>query len=90
MPVGLSVITKLSPKEFSSMTVGLWMLASAVAGYLTGEISKLGRIKFELVNIADFKMAASVYLQSFTIAAVTLLTAALLLFLFRKKLLRFF
>jgi POT family proton-dependent oligopeptide transporter len=35
-PIGLSIITKLSPKHMSGMMMGLWFLASAYGQYVAG------------------------------------------------------
>ena len=35
-PIGLSMVTKLSPKNLSGMMMGLWFLASAYGQYLAG------------------------------------------------------
>lgn len=35
-PIGLSMVTKLSPKHLSGMMMGLWFLASAYGQYLAG------------------------------------------------------
>lgn len=40
-PVGLSMITKLSPARMVSTVMGAWFLASAGANYLAGMIAKL-------------------------------------------------
>lgn len=37
-PIGLSMITSLSPKHLSGMMMGLWFLASAYGQYLAGLI----------------------------------------------------
>src|SRR5690606_31453535 len=35
-PIGLSMVTKLSPKHLAGMMMGLWFLASAYGQYLAG------------------------------------------------------
>jgi POT family proton-dependent oligopeptide transporter len=35
-PVGLSYVSKLSPKNLLGMIFGFWFLASAIAGWLAG------------------------------------------------------
>lgn len=45
-PVGLSVVTKLSPPKLASVLMAVWMLSSSLAniigGYIAGLVSKLG------------------------------------------------
>jgi POT family proton-dependent oligopeptide transporter len=40
-PVGLSMVTKLSPKQVVSTTMGAWFMATGIANYLAGKIAAL-------------------------------------------------
>ncbi|MGL4594837.1 MAG: peptide MFS transporter [Thermoguttaceae bacterium] len=40
-PVGLSMVTKLSPVRYVSFMMGLWFLSSALAGYLSGSLAAI-------------------------------------------------
>lgn len=40
-PIGLSMVTKLSPERFTGMMMGFWFLASAMGQYLAGIIGTL-------------------------------------------------
>jgi POT family proton-dependent oligopeptide transporter len=40
-PVGLSMVTKLSPKQLVSTVMGMWFLATAFSQYLAAIISQL-------------------------------------------------
>jgi POT family proton-dependent oligopeptide transporter len=40
-PVGLSMVTKLSPARLVSTMMGAWFLATAFSGYLAGQIARL-------------------------------------------------
>lgn len=40
-PVGLSMVTKLSPARFGSLMMGVWFLSSACANYLSGFLAAL-------------------------------------------------
>jgi POT family proton-dependent oligopeptide transporter len=39
-PVGLSMVTKLAPRRFASLFMGVWMLTSSVAQYAGGSIGE--------------------------------------------------
>ena len=39
-PVGLSMVTKLAPKRFASLFMGVWLLSSSVAQYAGGAIGE--------------------------------------------------
>lgn len=43
-PIGLSLVTKLSPDRIVAFVMGTWMLSSSMAGLLGAEISKLTSI----------------------------------------------
>ncbi len=40
-PVGLSMVTKLAPKEIGAMVMGAWFLSSAAAHHIAGIIAKM-------------------------------------------------
>jgi len=46
-PVGLSMITKLSPREITGMMMGTWYLSIAFAQYAAGKIAQLTGIETE-------------------------------------------
>lgn len=47
-PVGLSMVTKLSPVKFISLFMGIWFLANSAAGFLAGKYSgKLGSMTLQ-------------------------------------------
>ncbi len=43
-PVGLSMVTKLSPTKIVSTVMGAWFLATAFANFLGGQIAKLAKV----------------------------------------------
>lgn len=40
-PVGLAMVSKLAPARLASLTMGIWLLSSAVANYLSGSLEAL-------------------------------------------------
>ena len=40
-PIGLSMITKLSPKKIASLMMGIWLFATAIGEFLAGKIGSL-------------------------------------------------
>jgi len=63
-PIGLSMISKLSPLKFASLLMGVWFMsisaANKFAGVLSGlypeEASPKSFIGFDIVNLNDFFM----------------------------------
>jgi POT family proton-dependent oligopeptide transporter len=55
-PVGLSVVTKLSPLRFVSMMMGVWLGSSAVANFVGGQFAgnydAIDHVKFFMVPAA--------------------------------------
>lgn len=49
-PIGLSMVTKLSPKRFVSMLVGVWFLANFVSNYTAGKFASL----YDSMEMTDF------------------------------------
>jgi POT family proton-dependent oligopeptide transporter len=79
MPIGLSLVTRLSPKNHDALMVGIWMLGYSVSGYLTGIISLSGQVQFPVQHLAERQHAAGIYLQDFSLSSICLLAAAVLL-----------
>ncbi|MBX9850932.1 MAG: MFS transporter, partial [Cytophagaceae bacterium] len=46
-PIGLSLVTKLSPVKIVSFVMGFWLLSSSLAGIIGSEIGKLANIPEE-------------------------------------------
>ena len=44
-PVGLSVVTKLSPPKLASILMAVWMLSSSIANIIGGKIATMGAVE---------------------------------------------
>jgi proton-dependent oligopeptide transporter, POT family len=55
-PVGLSYISKLSPKKFVAMMFGIWFMASALANYLGGFMASFMDRVSEQSSLSSFFM----------------------------------
>ncbi len=83
-PIGLSMVSKLSPVRFSSLLMGVWFLSTAAANKFAGILSSYypegGAVKsfmgYQVATLYDFFMLF-VFMSG---------TAALILFLLSKKL----
>jgi POT family proton-dependent oligopeptide transporter len=49
-PIGLSMITKLSPPKIVAMMMGIWFFASAIGEFLAGKIGSLMSVPREVVD----------------------------------------
>jgi POT family proton-dependent oligopeptide transporter len=72
-PVGLSMVSKLSPARFGGLLMGTWFLSNAISHYVAGFFS--GKMS-QFTNLSDF----------FLIFVYTSFTSAIILFLLNKKL----
>ena len=51
-PIGLSMITKLSPKKMVALMMGIWFFASATGEFLAGKIGSLMSVPANVVDNA--------------------------------------
>lgn len=77
-PIGLSMITKLSPKHLGGMMMGLWFLASAYGQYLAGLLGAGMSSPDENASLLEKMMG---YTQGYQQLAVYALICGLLLIL---------
>jgi len=78
-PVGMSMVTRLSPKKIVSTMMGSFMLAYAASSYISGLIARLTSATTVAGEVADFEAALSVYGSVYTrIGLLALLVAAVL------------
>ena len=76
-PVGLSMITKLSPKRITGLMMGTWFLAISFANYGAGLIAQLTQIKGQeggaaaLVNPVDTVMVYGVVFGKIALVAAS-------------------
>lgn len=72
-PIGLSMITKLSPPKFTGMMMGFWFLASALGQHLAGVIGTLMAIHSEggsatVSPIESLAIYSGVFMKIFYVA----------------------
>jgi len=77
-PVGLSYVSKLSPKKFVGLLFGFWFTASAIANFIAGYTGAYIDKISAMYSLSTF----------FIIIAAIPMTAAVLLLLFNKKLVK--
>jgi len=73
-PVGLSLVTKLSPLKYASMLMGAWFIANFIANKLAGLFAGM----YDKINHVNF----------FLFPAILALAASLILFMTRKHIKR--
>lgn len=76
-PVGLSMITKLSPSHMTSMMMGTWFLAISFAHYIAGGLAKLTSIKSG--ELASGLQSLAIYSENFiTVGGVCMVSSLIL------------
>lgn len=86
MPIGLSLVTRYAPRSLEALMVGVFMLASAGASYLTGIISRVAQINFSYAKLAGLQHAARVYTHLFIITATVLAAVGVVLIVIKPLL----
>ncbi len=74
-PIGLSMVTKLSPVKIVSMMMGIWFFASAIGEFLAGKIGSLMSVPKEVLEKNDPVLSLPYYadiIQKIGIAAVVI------------------
>ena len=56
-PIGLSMVSKVSPKKLVSIMMGFWFLSSAIANYMAGRLPEL--LVYFKINLFSFLTATS-------------------------------
>ena len=68
-PVGLSFVTKLSPKRMVSLMMGVWLLSSAIANYFAGNLEAMLKTYevplFLFLIVSSFGAAAVLFVVAF-------------------------
>ncbi|EQD78474.1 Di-/tripeptide transporter, partial [mine drainage metagenome] len=85
IPVGISMISKLSPKNYASTFMGFWYLVWAFSHYLAGQVAKLTALHPEEEAFNSMKYL-KMYGDVFLYMTAILLVLSLLLLLLRPYL----
>lgn len=85
-PIGLSMVTKLSPKKIAATAMGGWFLSFAIANYVGGKIASLTGGHGEGGTVLSAAEGLEKYVNIFSIIGVVLVGIAVLLMLFSKRL----
>lgn len=89
-PIGLSVVTKLSPAKFMSLLMGVWFLANAAANWLAGQLSTLYPINIDGTTTVHYLLGFAIKdLPSFFMIFVIMAAlSSIILFFIYKQLLK--
>jgi POT family proton-dependent oligopeptide transporter len=85
-PIGLSMVTKLSPKNISATAMGGWFLSFAIANYVGGKIASLTGGHGEDGVALTAAQGLDKYVSVFTTIGIVLLVIAFILMLTSKLL----
>jgi POT family proton-dependent oligopeptide transporter len=85
-PIGLSMVTKLSPKDIAGTAMGAWFLSFAIANYVGGKIAALTGGHGGDGAALDASTGLATYTGVFTNIGFVLLGISVLLILLRKPL----
>lgn len=85
-PIGLSMVTKLSPKSVSGTAMGAWFLSFAIANYVGGKIAALTGGHGDSGESLNLEQGLAKYTDIFSTIGYVLLVIALLIAIFNKPL----
>ena len=68
-PVGLSMVTRLTPAHLTGLMMGCWFLATAFADWLSGQLAKLAAIDRSLLESGDIAQQMTTYANLFAYLA---------------------
>lgn len=87
-PVGLSMVSKLAPLRYASLLMGVWLLSSAVANYVSAKLAAaLGTSDISGASRANFFFGPDKGLADFFLILTLIpLIAGLIVFIFSGKL----
>jgi len=85
-PIGLSMVTKLSPKSMAGTAMGAWFLSFAIANYVGGQIAALTGGHSESGEAMTAAEGLVTYTTVFSTLGYVLLGIALLIILLNKPL----
>ena len=84
-PIGLSMVTKLSPKNIAGTAMGAWFLSYAIGNFVAGKIAALTGGE-DGTKIEDMGEQLDVYIGTFANIGYVLVGFALLIAIFSKPL----
>jgi len=79
LPMGLSAVSALAPKQFASFLMGSWFLCNSLGGYFSGFLTSLAAVDRE--RIADVPYTAAVYSNLYGKSALGLAGVAVVMVL---------
>ena len=86
LPIGLSMVTKLSPQSFSGTAMGAWFLSFAIANYVGGKIATLTGGHGDDGAALTVEEGLIKYTEVFSTIGYVLLSIALLIIILNKPL----
>lgn len=78
-PVGLSIVSKMSPKRFAGFLMGAWFLASSIGSYVSGLLSSFVHIP---KGVDDVTVSAHAYFDLFSRCSLGMLAVIIVFAIF--------
>ncbi|MFD0761273.1 peptide MFS transporter [Lutibacter aestuarii] len=85
-PIGLSMVTKLSPKNIAGTAMGAWFLSFAIANYVGGKIASLTGGHSDSGQVLTAAEGLDKYISIFSTIGFVLIGISLLIIIFNKPL----
>lgn len=85
-PIGLSMVTKLAPKNIAGTAMGGWFLSFAIANFVAGKIAALTGVEGGEGEALDLGVQLETYTSIFTNIGIVLIIISIIIMLVRKPL----
>jgi len=85
-PIGLSMVTKLSPKNIAGTAMGAWFLSFAIANYVGGKIASLTGGHSDSGQVLTAAEGLDKYISIFSTIGIVLISISVLIIIFNKPL----
>ena len=85
-PIGLSMVTKLSPKNIAGTAMGAWFLSFAIANYVGGKIAAITGGHSDSGQALTASEGLDNYISIFSTIGFVLIGISILIMLFNKPL----
>jgi POT family proton-dependent oligopeptide transporter len=85
-PIGLSMVTKLSPKNIAGTAMGAWFLSFAIANYVGGKIATFTGGHSDTGEVLTAAEGLEKYITVFSLLGFVLVGISVLIMLFNKPL----
>lgn len=88
VPVGFAIVTRLAPKRYLGVMIGIWTFGQATARYLAAKLANIASVPSQYLHPFQGRIAAGYYAHTFGIILILAVLSAIVLWLLKPILQR--